>query len=421
MPRCASQITMLLFCDCCDMTYKTQKGLKNHRNKVHGINDPIIRSAKQSKAIPNSHKIDAVTQKHSLYVHVNEFYDLKNHVNTVLNSFSDAFLEALSTINDQISALKTQQVLVNIPESIPENISDDQFDATPQVTASWGDFETPKKRIVSKHKSAPKEVQFSMPLSNRFSHLTNDDDIEPRSEDPISEFEISNGASETRKDHATSTKNTTRYFPNQKPEHEKDLRRQKPPAARPPPNPERPLVAIIGDSTIKNITSFQVRGMLPKFPNKYSSPNIVVKPFLGARTKTIPKYFDAVLSELSQKPALVILHTGTNDIRDGTNPDEIKRHFKLAIEYFESMNIKVVVSMVTCRNDDWADRVTPVNHKLIELCNEFNLCYSGNENINVTHLNPSKYHLHKGGSEELATNFAHSINILFKNNNFINY
>ena len=147
----------------------------------------------------------------------------------------------------------------------------------------------------------------------------------------------------------------------------------------------------------------------------------MVKPFLGARTKTIPKYFDAVLSELSQKPELVLLHVGTNDIRDGTSAGKIKDHFRTVVNYFKSLSIKVVISMVICRNGDWADKVTPVNHKLIELCNELDLCCSGNENINVDHLNPSKYHLHRGGSEALAKNFAQTIRHLYENSRYINY
>ena len=55
--------------------------------------------------------------------------------------------------------------------------------------------------------------------------------------------------------------------------------------------------------------------------NKTSRDNIIlVKPFLGARTKAMNHY---VSPDLEKKPDIVILHTGTNDLKSVSSPEEI--------------------------------------------------------------------------------------------------
>ena len=134
---------MIYSCDCCDKTYKKANGLKNHRNKIHGINDPIVLPTKTTGVPSTSDKIDAVTQKHSLYVHINEFNDFNNHINQVLNSFSDAFLTAINAINDNLDALKMQNsprenFAANCEEQTKQtrDFFDNNFDATPQITSA---------------------------------------------------------------------------------------------------------------------------------------------------------------------------------------------------------------------------------------------------------------------------------------------
>ena len=121
-------------------------------------------------------------------------------------------------------------------------------------------------RKIIKSRKIPQKVDFRLTLSNRFSELENDCQTEARSRDWDFPIEIESETTPqptnpTRRDLNTPSHSKT-YFPNQKPENEKVLQRQKAPAPPPLPNAERPLVAIIGDSTIKNVTSFQIRGIL---------------------------------------------------------------------------------------------------------------------------------------------------------------
>ena len=55
--------------------------------------------------------------------------------------------------------------------------------------------------------------------------------------------------------------------------------------------------------------------------NKTSSDNIIlVKPFPGTRTKAMKHY---LIPDLERKPDLLILHTGTNDLKSVSSPEEI--------------------------------------------------------------------------------------------------
>ena len=55
--------------------------------------------------------------------------------------------------------------------------------------------------------------------------------------------------------------------------------------------------------------------------NKTNSDNIIlVKAFPGARTKAMRHY---VGPDLEKIPDLVILHTGTNDLKSFSSPEEI--------------------------------------------------------------------------------------------------
>ena len=55
--------------------------------------------------------------------------------------------------------------------------------------------------------------------------------------------------------------------------------------------------------------------------NKTNSDNIILmKPFLRARTKAMKHY---VSPDLEKNPDLVVLHTGTNDLKSVSSPEEI--------------------------------------------------------------------------------------------------
>ena len=75
-----------------------------------------------------------------------------------------------------------------------------------------------------------------------------------------------------------------------------------------------PCTIIVGDSTLKYLHGKSIA-------NKTSRDNIIlVKPFPRAHNKAMKHY---VSPDLEKKPDLVILHTGTNDLKSDSSPEEI--------------------------------------------------------------------------------------------------
>ena len=69
---------------------------------------------------------------------------------------------------------------------------------------------------------------------------------------------------------------------------------------------KRPCTIIVGDPTVKHFHGKSIA-------NKTNSDNIIlVKPFPGSRTKAMKHY---VSQDLERKSDLVILYTGTNDLK----------------------------------------------------------------------------------------------------------
>jgi hypothetical protein len=116
------------------------------------------------------------------------------------------------------------------------------------------------------------------------------------------------------------------------------------PPVRPNQNSERstPSVLIVGDSMIKNITSYQIRGKLRE-QDRNLRANINVKPFLGAQTQTMPLYCEALFKEI-EKPDIAIVHVGTNDIRAGTSIADIREHYVNMLNYLQNHGIDMIVS-----------------------------------------------------------------------------
>ena len=385
----------MLICDFCDKNYKSKRGLENHKKKVHA-------------------KLDTGSQTNSPSVPTDEFSNFKTHINAVINSFSEAFFTKISDIENTLSTLKinceshkdistinyeelkdtllAQQMskpIITIAESQPQTIATSQQPQQniavsqqpkqtiaesqqpqqtiaesqhPQHTPEQLDWQTPKAVHAAQMKQY---TTLQTPLTNRFSGLNDcvtstdiadeQNNARPATNQPANKHTRARSPPRVQKN---------RVFPNQHPENERDLRKKQiyPPSRS---NNDKPLVAIIGDSTIKNVTSFQVRGILRDHSIDGHNINVVVKPFLGAMTRTMSLYLDAVLSELDKKPELIILHVSTNDIRSGKSPETITNDYRKVIDHIKKLNIKIVISLVTCRNDAWSEKVTPVNHKLI--------------------------------------------------------
>jgi lysophospholipase L1-like esterase len=121
----------------------------------------------------------------------------------------------------------------------------------------------------------------------------------------------------------------------------------------------------------------------------------------------MPLYCAAVLEEI-QKPDIAIVHVGTNDIR-GREIADIREDFVNLHTYMQEQDISMIISLLTCRADEHEDKVRQINHMLIELSDQLDIGYSGNENIKQSHLNRGGLHLKNEGSDILASNISDTI------------
>ena len=160
-------------------------------------------------------------------------------------------------------------------------------------------------------------------------------------------------------------------------------------------------VFIVGDSTIKNITGTGI-----------SRENVVkMRPHPGATTINICDY---IKPELRQKPDVVIVHCGTNDIPNNINTVKKIKKFVKEIEENNQENIpQVVISSIIKRYDqDYHEEIQSMNDKLQRFSTSKGLSFIDNNNIDKSCLNKGKLHLNRRGSSFLANNFKNFVNSL---------
>ena len=160
-------------------------------------------------------------------------------------------------------------------------------------------------------------------------------------------------------------------------------------------------VFIIGDSMIKNIPGMGI-----------SRKNIIkMRPHHGATSIDICDY---IKPALRQKPDVVIVHCGTNDIPNNINT--VKKIKKLVKEIEENNheNIpQVVISSIIKRYDqDYNEEIQSINDKLQRFGPSKGLSFIDNNNIDKSCLNKGKLHLNRRGSSYLANTFKKFVNAL---------
>ena len=118
---------------------------------------------------------------------------------------------------------------------------------------------------------------------------------------------------------------------------------------------------------------------------------------------------DYIQPALRETPNHVILHVGTNDVTTKQDPQQIAESIiNLAVKI--KRNCDVSISSITARNDKYLRKATDINKNLKDRCREknFNFINHGNA-ITVRHLNASKLHLNKRGTQVLSNQFAEAI------------
>ena len=143
--------------------------------------------------------------------------------------------------------------------------------------------------------------------------------------------------------------------------------------------------------------------------NKTSRDNIIlVKPFPGARTKAMKHY---VSPDLEKKPDLVILHTGTNDLKSDSSPEEIANEITSLALSVKEKDHQIAVSGILPRGDRFSKKAKDVNDCLEIQCKEHNIDVISHENINTrSHLIQDRLHPNRKGQYMMGNNFSTFIN-----------
>lgn len=154
-------------------------------------------------------------------------------------------------------------------------------------------------------------------------------------------------------------------------------------------------VLIVGDSMTKFIK-----------PNKLSRKHHVQSySFAGAKIEDMN---DFVKPLLRRRPDKVIVHVGTNNVKD-ENPKRVKAKIGELVDTIrnEQPSAKIVLSSVIHRNDDRSlnGSIDQVNRGVESVCRQRGLDFISHDNIPEDCLNNGGLHLNRKGVFSLANNF----------------
>ena len=158
-------------------------------------------------------------------------------------------------------------------------------------------------------------------------------------------------------------------------------------------------IYILGDSMVKHIEGWKLTKKTDK------NHKIYVRSFPGAKVKCMKDYVKPCIRE--NDPDHVILHVGTNKLNSEFLPERIAKSIVDVAKNIKSEKRSVSISGVVPRNDDLNNKASEVNKELSRMCKKEKLPFLEHSNINPrAHLNKSRIHLNRNGSEKLHKNFV---------------
>ena len=162
----------------------------------------------------------------------------------------------------------------------------------------------------------------------------------------------------------------------------------------------RDVTVILGDSIIKDVKCWGLTD---------NSNKVAVKPFRGATTSQMKWH---VKPTTEQNPKNIILHCGTNDINDDSDPQNVaEKIVELAKSISKDCNSSFTVSGIVPRYGELNEKVRSVNRLLRIYCRNMDMRFVGHENINPSkQLNRSGLHLNHSGTPILTVNFFNVLN-----------
>ena len=140
------------------------------------------------------------------------------------------------------------------------------------------------------------------------------------------------------------------------------------------------LAFIAGDSIVQNVNGWQLSN---------SEQRVSVRSFSGSKTEDMKDYIKPLIRK---KPDTIILHIGTNDIKDHTKSAEVVAAEILNLGFQIKDNLpytKICISGITVRKDKAAiqNKIKEVNDILRRVCGLNNWTYIENSDIDYSCLN----------------------------------
>lgn len=156
---------------------------------------------------------------------------------------------------------------------------------------------------------------------------------------------------------------------------------------------------LVGDSIIKQIQGWKL--------GKKVGHRVVVKSFSGATTSDMKHYLKPTLEK---NPQQILLHVGTNDLRDQNPNVVVDNVVELARKIESETSARIILSELVTRSDNVSsDSVKTVNKKLKKFCNQNNWKLIQHQNITINDLNQSGLHLNNRGNNILFNNFVNCL------------
>ena len=166
---------------------------------------------------------------------------------------------------------------------------------------------------------------------------------------------------------------------------------------------DKKLIFIAGDSIVQHVHGWELSN---------AKQRLAVKSFSGSKAGDMADYLKPLIRKT---PAEIIVHVGTNDIKDDSKSAEVvaAEILNLGNQIKDKLpDTNVTISGITVRKDKASvnNKINNVNVILKRVCDHNKWSYIDNSNIDNTCLNRRGLHLNRKGSSIISKNFSNYLN-----------
>ena len=161
--------------------------------------------------------------------------------------------------------------------------------------------------------------------------------------------------------------------------------------------PKKKVTVIADDFILKHLQGWKLSDI---------NNHVVVKSFAGATIEDMEDYLKPVIRK---EPETIVLHIGTNDLRNLSPKQVAEGITNLGSQINEeSPNTNIVIFSILLRTDNsqLAVKATEANKLLSATCSKNRWKFINHKSINRSCLNTRGLHLNRKGSSVIADNFS---------------